>query len=59
MKEFAGYMADHHSSENLQSVILDKNNLEDDGIREVIHGVLERFNNLEKINFPNQLSFGR
>ena len=40
-------------------MILDKNNLFDEGIREMINGMIDRFNNLEKQNFPSSLNFGR
>ena len=54
MKVFAVYLADDQNSSELQEVILDKNSLFDEGIREMMLGMYDRFlsfNNLEKQNF--------
>lgn len=59
MKKFASYLSSYQASKELQSISLDKNDLHDDGIRELINGISDRFNNQEKLNFPNQLNFGR
>ena len=54
MKVFAVYLADDQNSSELQEVILDKNSLFDEGIREMMLGMFDRFlsfNNLDKQNF--------
>ena len=58
MKNFGNYLINYQNSSELQTVILDKNSLFDEGIRGVIDGLIERFNNLEKQNHP-QLNFGK
>ena len=45
MKKFAVYISAYQASKELQSVSLDKNDLHDDGIREIINGLIDRFNN--------------
>ena len=58
MKNFGNYLVNYQNSSELQTVILDKNSLFDEGIRGVIDGLIERFNNLEKQNHP-QINFGK
>ena len=53
MQAFADYLSSFRSSIDLQSVCLDKNDIHDDGIRELMDGVKERFDNIEKENNPN------
>ncbi len=53
------YLGNFLNSRDLQSIVLDKNDLHDDGIREVIDGLFDRFNNIDKQVYPNSLSFGK
>ena len=59
MQAFADYLSNFRNSIDLQSVCLDKNDIHDDGIRELMDGVKERFDNIEKENNPNQFDFRR
>ena len=44
MKKFASYLANISVSGELQSVCLDKNDLADNGVKELMDGLIERFN---------------
>ena len=56
MQALAHYLAAYQSSSELQSLVLDKNDLHDEGIRELSVGLLDRFNALEnKIIIQNRI----
>lgn len=59
MVPLSNYLANYLCSKSLESIVLDKNDLHDDGIREVVDGMWERFSNIDKQSYPNALSFGK
>ena len=59
MVSLASYLSNYESSSELQSLVLDKNELHNDGIRELIDGVIERFNYIEKQKAHGQTSYSK
>ena len=48
MKALTEHIKDYQQSRDLVSLVLDKNELNDEGVRELAHGLIERFNSMER-----------
>ena len=48
MKTLSQYIKDYQLSRELVSLVLDKNDLGNDGVRELANGLIERFNAMER-----------
>ena len=56
MPSLNNYIADYESSGSLTSLILDNNNICNEGLRELANGLFERFNVMEVLNKTSTLS---
>ena len=48
MKSLSVYLKDYEMSRDLVSLVLDKNEIGNDGLRELSNGLIERFNAMDR-----------